>query len=393
MLNILWKRVEPIFILGIDASNIRGGGGVTHLVELLNAGEFGENNFSKAIIWGGKDTLEKIGDSPYIEKINLPLLNNSLPYRIFWQVFLFSAAAKKMGCDILFVPGGSFSTKFSPIVTISQNLLPFEAKELFRFGRSFKTIKLLLLRYTQTRSFRRASGVIFLTKYAESTVRKITGKLSGQAAIISHGLDERFFSAPKIQKQIDQYSEKNPLRILYVSIVDVYKHQWHVVDAVAQLRRQGFPVCLDLVGPAYSPALKRLLGVLNDHDPLAQFIKYLGAVSYEELHEHYASSDIFIFASSCENLPNILLEAMASGLPIACSSLGPMPEVLGDAGLYFDPESLSSIAEALRQLINSPELRIEKATKAYQLAQQYSWKRCAQETFQFLNKIAREKSV
>ena len=80
-------------IIGIDASNIRSGGGVTHLVELLNAGEFGENNFSKVIIWGGKDTLEKIADSPYIEKINLPLLNKSLPYRIFWQVFLFSAAA------------------------------------------------------------------------------------------------------------------------------------------------------------------------------------------------------------------------------------------------------------------------------------------------------------
>ena len=393
MLNILWKRVEPIFIIGIDASNICGGGGVTHLVELLNAVKFRESDFSKVIVWGGKATLEKIADSPYIGKINLPLLNHSLPYRIFWQVFLFSAAAKKMGCDILFVPGGSFTTHFRPLVTISQNLLPFESKELFRFGWSFKTLKLLLLRYTQTRSFKRASGVIFLTKYAESAVRKITGALSAPIAIISHGLDIRFFSAPKLQKHISQYSVKKPLRILYVSIVDVYKHQWHVANAVAQLRRQGLPVCLDLVGPAYPPALKRLQGVLNKYDYPSQFLKYLGPVSYKALHEHYAYSDIFIFASSCENLPNILLEAMASGLPVACSKLGPMPEVLGDAGLYFDPESSTSIAEALHQLINSPELRLEKATKAYELAQQYSWERCAQETFQFLNKIAREKSV
>ncbi len=380
-------------IIGIDASNIRSGGGVTHLVELLNAGEFGENNFSKVIIWGGKDTLEKIADSPYIEKINLPLLNKSLPYRIFWQVFLFSAAAKKMGCDILFVPGGSFATHFRPLVTISQNLLPFESKELFRFGWSSKTIKLLLLRYTQTRSFKRASGVIFLTKHAENIVRKITGALSGPTAIIPHGLDTRFFSAPKAQKRINQYSEKNPLRILYVSIVDVYKHQWRVADAVAQLRAQGFPICLDLVGPAYSPALKRLQATLEKEDPAAEYLKYLGPVSYRELHKHYASSDIFIFASSCENLPNILLEAMASGLPIACSKLGPMPEVLSDAGLYFDPESPISIAEALRQLIDSPELRFEKAKKAYELAQQYSWERCARETFQFLSGIAREKSA
>ncbi len=376
-------------ILGIDASNIRGGGGVTHLAELLNAGDFQEAGFSKLIVWGGRETLEKIADGPYIEKIEVSLLNKILPYRIFWQVFLFSAAAKKMGCDILFIPGGSFITSFRPIVTISQNLLPFAAKELFRFGWSCKTLKLLLLRYSQTRSFKRASGVIFLTKYAKNAVHEITGGLSSPMAIIPHGLDKRFFSAPKVQKSIDQYSEQRPLKILYVSIVDVYKHQWHVAEAVAQLKMQGFTICLDLIGPAYPPALKRLQATLRRLDPCARFLKYLGPVSYHELHQQYAAADLCVFASSCENLPNILLEGMASGLPIACSNLGPMPEVLGSAGIYFNPESPEDIAKALMQLIESPQLRHEKAWQSFQLAKQYSWERCAQETFQFLSHVAK----
>ena len=82
--------------------------------------------------------------------------------------------------------------------------------------------------------------------------------------------------------------------------------------------------------------------------------------------------------------PFVWLEGMAAGLPIECSNHGPMPEILGDFGVYFDPENPQEIAKSIRLLIESPELRAEKAKAAYTLAQQYSWKRCASETFAFL---------
>ena len=120
------------------------------------------------------------------------------------------------------------------------------------------------------------------------------------------------------------------------------------------------------------------------------FITYRGAVPYENLDAIYAAADIGVFASSCENMPNILLEGMAAGLPMACSHMGPMPEVLGDAGIYFDPEDANSIARALRELIESPDLRAQLARAAFDRAQAFSWKRCADETFGFLARIARE---
>ena len=83
-------------------------------------------------------------------------------------------------------------------------------------------------------------------------------------------------------------------------------------------------------------------------DPDGDFITYKGTVPHEQLNAHYAAANLCVFASSCENMPNILLEGMASGLPIACSNRGPMSEILGDAGLYFDPEVVDSIAEAIR---------------------------------------------
>src|SRR5262249_3464597 len=99
------------------------------------------------------------------------------------------------------------------------------------------------------------------------------------------------------------------------------------------------------------------------------------------------------FASSCENMPNILLEAMSAGLPIACSKLGPMPEVLGDAGEYFDPENPAEIAVAIEKLVRSPDLRERNAALAVGRSQQLSWERCARETFSFLAECVRQERV
>ena len=61
-----------------------------------------------------------------------------------------------------------------------------------------------------------------------------------------------------------------------------------------------------------------------------------------------------------------------------------MQEVLADAGVYFDPEDAESIADAVEQIINDPNLRVRIAQKAKILSDQYSWSRCANETWAFI---------
>jgi glycosyltransferase involved in cell wall biosynthesis len=210
-----------------------------------------------------------------------------------------------------------------------------------------------------------------------------------QTAIIPHGVDERFRHSPRTQKAISDYSRQRPFRLLYVSIVNLYKHQWHVAQAVRQLRAVGVPVTIDFVGPAYPPALRRLLQVIAAHDPQGEYMRYLGPLPHEGLHQCYQQADAFIFASSCENLPIILLEAMASGLPIACSNRGPMPEILGEAGVYFDPEQPDEISEVMSHLLENLTLREKSAVLAYTKAQNYTWQRCANETFHFISRSCR----
>jgi glycosyltransferase involved in cell wall biosynthesis len=86
-------------------------------------------------------------------------------------------------------------------------------------------------------------------------------------------------------------------------------------------------------------------------------------------------------------MPNILLEAMAAGLPIASSDRGPMPEILGDAGLYFDPESPQAIEEAVGRLHADPGLCERLAGRAQARAREFSWERAARETFALLARV------
>src|SRR5207248_9180329 len=101
---------------------------------------------------------------------------------------------------------------------------------------------------------------------------------------------------------------------------------------------EGISVSLDIVGPR-GAGMRRLREELQQVDPGEEFIRYAGEVPYDSVHEMYASADIAVFASSCETFGQIVLEVMSAGLPIACAGRSAMPEVLGDGGVYFDPEN------------------------------------------------------
>jgi glycosyltransferase involved in cell wall biosynthesis len=385
--------------VGIDASNTRAGGTVTYLIELLGAANPAEHGISEVIVWAGSAVLNRLPQRAWLRKSAQPALEQAAnPYhdrrhlqRAWWQRFQLPKLAAAERCDLLFAPGGVHHDTFHPVVTMSQNMLPFEEREAARYGVSLTRLRFWLLRRMQSRGFRSADGVIFLTEYARRTISRVADIRQTATVVIAHGVNPRFCFAPREQAPVAGYSAGNAYRILYVSTIDRYKHQWNVVRAVAQLRQEGFPVELDLVGPAYRASARRLAATIAELGAAA-FVRCPGAVPYDRLQEYYAAADLKVFASSCENLPIILIEAMAAGLPIACSDRGPMPDVLGESGLYFDPEQPEQIAAVLRTYLLAPELRADKAQRAHAAANQYSWSRCAHETFSFLAQIGSTRS-
>jgi glycosyltransferase involved in cell wall biosynthesis len=262
-----------------------------------------------------------------------------------------------------------------------QNLLPFVASEIRKYGLSGRYLRMKLLGIGQKQTFCSAQGVIFLTEYVrELILQKINLVPEENRIVIPHGANQIFSISSR------KYSElKN---ILYVSTVDEYKHQIEVVKAVSLLRKEGLgDLKIWFIGGAYRPYLDKLQRTMQEIDPEQEFVFYLGEIDHKQLKELYFKADLFVFASSCETFGISLLEAMTAALPIACSDRGPMPEILRDAGTYFNPEQPASIAASLKLLIQDEVFRKTLGHRARSLSQEYSWERCAQDTFSFLQSV------
>lgn len=379
--------------IGIDATNIRQGGGLTHLSQCLQAATPAQQGISRVTVWCSAATAQALPDKPWLVKRSEPWMQAALPLRLLCLQWLLPAYIRQAGCDVLFAPGGSLPLYCPvPTVSMSQNMLPFEPQEALRFGRwSWMRLKMYLLRHSQGSAFRKASGLIFLTRYAQTAIGQALGGLHQASALIPHGIEPRFLRAPRPPRPLADCSVEHPFMLLYVSILMPYKHQKEVALAVHQLRQDGVPVAMRFVGAPHGPYGQEFAALLRQLDPQGAYLRWSGAEPFDVVHGLYQNADGFVFASSCENLPNIMIEAMAAGLPIACAQRGPMPEVLGEAGIYFDPEQPVSIASALRQMVQDPQRRAQWASQAWSLAQAYSWNRCADDSFAFLARVATRK--
>ncbi len=373
-------------VLVIDALNIRAGGGLTHLRELTNS--IKETYFSKIYVIG----QHEISDFPENGILKKIIINLNVLEKVLYLIFpaaVIRLKTKGLPFNLIFSPAGTYYSKKNKYVSMSQNMLVFDETERNRFPLSLSRFRYNFLELIQKRSFSNASGNIFISSYAHNFISKKYSRIKKVPnKIIYHGVSGRFRAYPKVQKEICEYSDDNPFRILYVSIINFYKHQDSVIKAVKIIKKREFPIHLDLAGPI-NPRIKSLFEESMKGCEL--FVTYHGAISYQEIHSLYKVADLFIFASTCENMPNILIEAMSSGLPVLCSFYGPMPEILKDAGIYCDPTDPTDIANKLEAMIKDKNLRKDIALKSYNLSADFTWDQCSKKTITFLEKIATDK--
>ena len=375
--------------IGIDGSNSRQGGGITYLVQLLSAAEPAVSGIGQVSVWGASHLLEQLPLRSWLTRVRVPELEQGGIARLWWQQTRLAAAAR-VSADMLFSPGGTYLGTFRPFVTMFRNMLPFDPVERRGYGHSPMRAKLELLRHVQAATFRRADGVIFLTEHGRTTIDEVV-KVPGSQTIIPHGLHPRFFRPVHRQNGLTEFSFTKPFRWLYVSAIHQYKHPWNVIEAAAALRAEGIPVTIDLVGPPHPGAMDRLKTTIARIDRRGEFVTVTPDIGHQDLPRAYRDADGFVFASTCENMPNSLLEAMAAGLPICCSERAPMPQILGAGGVYCNPESPSSLAAGMKQLMIDPDLRLRTANAAQARARAYDWSRCATDTFTFISETYRRR--
>lgn len=371
--------------VGIDASNLALGGGITHLLELLQNIDQCPESIQQIYVVASLQVLDQLPDLPRVEKVTFPQLNKKLLHRVLFQLKGYDKQLRKFDFDLIYSITGDYLGKLRPVVGMSQNMLLYD-RFIWKDFRQFRELMRAYINYRKQRySFKNSEGIIFISNYAKENITRILPLEGKRLTLIHHGISSRFIANVMPQKAIESYSIEHPFRLLYVSTVHVYKHQWNVVEAVAELRKKGYPLELHLAGTViFKPSGRRLQRCIQQFDPDRSFVIEHGWVNYEDIDKLYKSADAFVFASDCENMPNILIEAMSAGLPLVCSDRNPMPEFAGEYAYYFNSRDVNSIVKAIEQMLLNPEQREWKAVHSRKESEKYGWKFTSALTFQFL---------
>ena len=196
--------------------------------------------------------------------------------------------------------------------------------------------------------------------------------LGEDMVVVPHGVDPVYLSG-------NQNTTRDKF-LLSVSDIYVQKNFIALLKAIANLRENIPGIRLKVAGSPvdadYFAALKAL--IVEHH--LHEHVEFLGHVPVSELKELYGQCRIFVFPSTVETFGNPLVEAMACGAPIASSNTAAMPEVLGDAAVYFDPNNVENITEVLLELYNDPDARLSLTSKALRRANLYAWQETKKRT-------------
>ena len=380
-----------MFKIGIDASRSRSGGARAHLIGIISEVFKSKPEQLKEIhIWSYPDLLSKLPDCEWIIKHSPKELMQPLIFQLYWQFANLQKEAKRNNIDIMLNTNAGTVCAFQPSVTMSRDMLSYEKGEMQRYRFGFQRLRLELLKLIQNRALRKSTGVIFLTNYASKVIQQSSGKLKN-VEIINHGVSNNF----RIQTNSGIWKEnkEDNIRCVYISNMDLYKHQWNVALAIEKLREKGYKISIDFIGGG-TGLPQKIFDETKNKIADSDFISQIEFLKHDDLPLHLRDKDIFVFASSCENMPNTLIEGMCTGLPIACSNRGPMPEILQDGGVYFDPENIDSIVNALEAIIINGSLRKKIAEKSKKYSKKFYWEKCSKETFSFLIKtLNRNKKI
>jgi glycosyltransferase involved in cell wall biosynthesis len=168
--------------------------------------------------------------------------------------------------------------------------------------------------------------------------------------------------------------------VLSVSALTPHKNIGALIDAIRFLRSSHPDV--RLVVPGNPSAHGEVLARHAKKVGVESNVRFPGWVSPGELEGLYRAARCFAFASVREGFGLPLLEAMARGVPVACSNVSALPEIAGDAAVYFDPHVPAEIAGALARVLDDESFAQELAARGKARQRQFTWKRTAEETLQ-----------
>jgi glycosyltransferase involved in cell wall biosynthesis len=373
----------------VNALSALQGGGQTYLINLFR---YLPADFSARIYVIAPDSLPLPTDDERVVRMGIPALAARNPYaRAVWEKLRMKKFLKSLGADILFCPGGIIGGDVPAgcrMAITFQNMIPFSPKQTKKYGVSKMRLRNWILGHEFRRSMARADLVICLSDHARKVAEAEVEHGLKSVVRIPHGVSPEFRQSDSSNARLPAWLPASGY-FLYVSTLDHYKAQIEVVKAFALLKhkRDGRKK-LVLIGPEYAEYGARVRECVRALGLEGEVVIH-AALPHSEMPAIYRHAVLNIFASECENCPNVLIEALAAGRPVLCSNVPPMPETAGNAAVYFDPISPEDLAEKWAAVLADPQWKNDLSARAEEQSRLYSWPESARRTWDAIGELAR----
>lgn len=234
-----------------------------------------------------------------------------------------------------------------------------------------------------------ADGILTISEYSKETIID-KYSIPKEKICVTYLNSDGVFDLPMEEKRKQEIKDTiGSDYIFYPANSWPHKNHINLLKAYSILKDK-YHTKLKLVFTGGGKQQKKEIDDYIVENNLTEDIHYLGYLPQEDMPYVFANATVMAFPSVFEGFGIPLVEAMKAKVAVACSTCGSIPEVAGDAALYFDAYNPEDIAEKIHQLESSEALRNELIEKGNIVAQQYSWQRCAEDTVAYLRKIWEE---
>lgn len=316
---------------------------------------------------------EAVGEDFGIESIAVPVKASRRVEWVRGEQLLLPRLAERTGCDVVHSLASTAPARgrFARVVTIHD--LNYLLVPDAHFG-----VRGLGMRMLVPLAARRSHRVLADSNATRDDLVRRLGVASEKIDVVPLGIGRPAVATPTPEHELRARLGlgERPL-VLSLSAKRPHKNLVALLDALALVPAERRPVAI-LAG--YPTPHEEELKIRSEQLGLHDDVRFEGWTSEADAEGLLAASTCFVFPSLYEGFGLPVLEAMARGVPVACSDRASLPEVAGGAARLFDPTRPEQIARAIEALLGDPEEAARLAARGRARAAQFTWERTARLT-------------
>ncbi|MBZ5595422.1 MAG: glycosyltransferase family 4 protein [Acidobacteriia bacterium] len=363
--------------IGVNALYlIPGGVGGTeiYLRNLLGA-LAGIDTANEYVLFTNRETRGELApQTPNFRTVPQAVQASFRPARILWEQTVLPLAIAKQNVDVLLNPGFT-----APILCGCPQVTVFHDLQHKRHPEYFRWFDLPFWRFLLYWSAHLSRMVIADSEATRTDLMQFYRLPGEKVRVIPLGVDPKFFEIARARRP-------EPF-LLTVSTLHPHKNLDRLLRAFVRFRhvRPEFRLIVAGLRGFEAANLEHLQHELG----LSDAVEFTGWIPREDLYALYARASTFVYPSTFEGFGLPVVEALAAGIPTACSDIEPLASTAGDAALRFDPQDDQALLDAMTKLVSNDRLRAELSARGPQRAAQFSWKRTARLTLDVLVQAAK----